>query len=52
MAIFSIKHFRCDIIWGAANGFSFFSFELELCGKAEIAEFDFHFIAEEEIAKF
>lgn len=51
VALLALKDLRGDVVGGATNSSFLFAVKLELCGEAEVADFDFHLVVEEKVTK-
>lgn len=47
----SVEDFRCDVVGRAADGAFLFAREFEFGGETEVAKFDFHAVADEQVAE-
>ena len=52
MAIASVKHLGCQIVWSATNGALALSIVKHLSCKSKVADLQAHAIGQEEISKF
>jgi len=51
MARLALQDLGCNVVGSAADGFLFFSLELEFGGQSEVSQLELHAVAEEEVAQ-
>ena len=51
VALLTLKDFRCDVIWRAANCAFALAVELKLSSKTKVTNFHLHLVVEEKVAK-
>ena len=52
MALFPLKHFRCDVVWRSTDRSLAFALEFQFSCQSEISYFYLHFLIEEQIPEF
>lgn len=51
MSLFALQHFWCYVVRRATNSPLSLTIKLELGGKSEVSDFNFHFVVQEKVSK-